>query len=814
MDPPRCCACPASDPRRRPPRKHGRSLRQSPSPQPLLPAWNLSRIPLHTLPSPTIQTRLAVNRPGDEYEQEADRISEQVMRMSSPVAAPSTRPTPAPRLQRKCGCGGTCAKCQADSHQDELKHLQRKSTPSTTPTPTTAPPIVSQVLNSPGQPLDPATRAFMEPRFNHDFSHVRVHTDARADQSARQLDAHAYTVAQNIVFAADQFAPATPRGQGLLAHELTHVLQQTAPASAREQPSPYTPAVTAQPLVIVTQPPPLGILQRDPADNSKDPWDNLNEMERPVAEEQYEEATSYIKHLSAAQQHHVSVLRSEWINTLSGLAVAVRSVDGSSKLWDIESAIPTYTAGIDRQALKFYDEWISVEKRYQGEHSWLLSRNVRSTDSIEAARYIEQIYGQTKRSIVQYVTDEDYADLKNVLDQGRHIWIGALRGARIRKKQLEQILHVVRDLRRDGEDPNQFVPQWSEQVDAEAQHLEEIARHADQASQGATDLPAKEASREWKVEFLESREDLLKQKQETLAVKSSKKSSLGPIGDAVGNVVDLVHGAVATVAGIFIEAGKEAIDLAQIGLYFESGGLLEPKFQSDMAAAAEQGASTGDLLMGMVTGMIETPSRFLAACKAGDWDAIGRETVNLYMLADTIRGIPEGIKKIPDAIDRVRELGEKLPRLIAETRDAMRILGAREATQALRSGSRLMPEVPRPSARLQAPSAPASTAPPAAPVHLTSPPDVAPPQTPAPPAPKVSPVRAVPDPPGMVRDPSPRPEEIWDRSPAMEAPLHPASPVSPLHLRPPPTPQPTRATLFEMKTFSNSNSADRNRRFR
>ena len=89
-----------------------------------------------------------------------------------------------------------------------------------------APPIVHEVLRSPGQPLDAATRAFMESRFGHDFSQVRVHSNAAAEQSARAVNALAYTVGRDIVFNAGRYAPKTSAGQRLLAHELTHVVQQ------------------------------------------------------------------------------------------------------------------------------------------------------------------------------------------------------------------------------------------------------------------------------------------------------------------------------------------------------------------------------------------------------------------------------------------------------------------------------------------------------------------------------------------------------------------------------------------------------------
>src|SRR5512134_563730 len=89
-----------------------------------------------------------------------------------------------------------------------------------------APPIVHEALRSPGQPLDAATRAFMEPRFGHDFSGVRVHTDARAAESARAVQALAYTVGRDIVFGDQRYSPQTSPGRRLLAHELTHTLQQ------------------------------------------------------------------------------------------------------------------------------------------------------------------------------------------------------------------------------------------------------------------------------------------------------------------------------------------------------------------------------------------------------------------------------------------------------------------------------------------------------------------------------------------------------------------------------------------------------------
>jgi hypothetical protein len=175
---------------------------------------DFSQIPIHSPAAGVIQTKLAINKSGDQYEQEADCISEQVMRM------------PEPQLQRACACGGACPKCQTEQPGREHESLQTKRVQASDTGQIAAPPIVHEVLRSPGQSLDTATRAFMEQRFGHDFSRVRVHTGAAAEQSARDVNAHAYTMGQNIVFGSGRFAPGTHQGRWLIAHELTHVVQQ------------------------------------------------------------------------------------------------------------------------------------------------------------------------------------------------------------------------------------------------------------------------------------------------------------------------------------------------------------------------------------------------------------------------------------------------------------------------------------------------------------------------------------------------------------------------------------------------------------
>lgn len=104
--------------------------------------------------------------------------------------------------------------------------LQRRSMSGRSAPPVAAPPEVDEVLSSQGRPLDEATRAAMELSFGHDFSRVRVHSDERAGDSALALDADAYTVGDHVTFAPGRFKPDTATGRALIAHELTHVVQQ------------------------------------------------------------------------------------------------------------------------------------------------------------------------------------------------------------------------------------------------------------------------------------------------------------------------------------------------------------------------------------------------------------------------------------------------------------------------------------------------------------------------------------------------------------------------------------------------------------
>lgn len=143
----------------------------------------------------------------------------------------------------------------SEPHEQEAERIARQVSQDP-PAPSRRPQATPSSGGS-GEPLDPATREDMESRLGHDFGHVRIHRDATAAAGARALGAHAFTVGQDVAFAAGRYDPASPGGRRLLAHELVHTLQQgnapgvtgAAPAVQRD-PAPGAPAVAPEPTVL------------------------------------------------------------------------------------------------------------------------------------------------------------------------------------------------------------------------------------------------------------------------------------------------------------------------------------------------------------------------------------------------------------------------------------------------------------------------------------------------------------------------------------------------------------------------------------
>ena len=125
------------------------------------------------------------------------------------------------QLKSNCACGGGCPRCAME--QEALQKKEKPASGSASQKPSVA---VNEALSGPGSMMAPGTRQFMENRFNRDFGNVRIHTDGRAANSAEMINARAYTKQNDIVFGPGQYQPESPGGKRLLAHELTHVVQQ------------------------------------------------------------------------------------------------------------------------------------------------------------------------------------------------------------------------------------------------------------------------------------------------------------------------------------------------------------------------------------------------------------------------------------------------------------------------------------------------------------------------------------------------------------------------------------------------------------
>jgi hypothetical protein len=181
-----------------------------------------------------IQPKLRVGRPNDRYEREADRVARAVTRPSSrptddgsSVGAETTG-TATPRIQRLCTrCRGRLARGQSLDCPDCERTLQR-SPSATGELPAVSDEVAGEINRSRGggQPLPPGTRSFFESRFGHGFGGVRVHDGPRAARLNRALDARAFTIGSDVFFGASEYRPESESGRQLLAHELTHSLQQ------------------------------------------------------------------------------------------------------------------------------------------------------------------------------------------------------------------------------------------------------------------------------------------------------------------------------------------------------------------------------------------------------------------------------------------------------------------------------------------------------------------------------------------------------------------------------------------------------------
>lgn len=185
---------------------------------------------LDTREMPDISPKLTVNEQGDKYEREAERVADAVMRMPDPESTVETQEkVPSDRIQRMC------ARCQrryrqgkplnCETCEPELQHYEEASMGGKA-THSDGFEQAAEVSREPGKPLSEGPQSFFENRMGEDFGDVRIHTGRDADRAAQSIDARAFTLGDDIVFRSGEYQPNTQDGKRLLAHELTHVVQQ------------------------------------------------------------------------------------------------------------------------------------------------------------------------------------------------------------------------------------------------------------------------------------------------------------------------------------------------------------------------------------------------------------------------------------------------------------------------------------------------------------------------------------------------------------------------------------------------------------
>lgn len=185
----------------------------------------------HLLNAPSIQTKTSIGRPGDRFEQEADRVANHVLAQSTPGACALSETgglIPAGTLETSCSAAEGLVQRQESGEKDEEEEVTvaAKETPGSTPV--ASPGVERSIRRLPneGRPLPQSERDFFEPRFGRDFGNVRIHDDAKSAELSSSLQARAFTVGGDIVFNRGEYAPSSASGRHLLAHELTHVIQQ------------------------------------------------------------------------------------------------------------------------------------------------------------------------------------------------------------------------------------------------------------------------------------------------------------------------------------------------------------------------------------------------------------------------------------------------------------------------------------------------------------------------------------------------------------------------------------------------------------
>ncbi|WP_373396419.1 DUF4157 domain-containing protein [Algoriphagus halophilus] len=431
----------------------------------------------------------------------------------------------------------------------------------------------------------------MEKGFGVDFTHVRIHTDSMAQLMSKNLGAQAFTHGSDIYFNSGKFETNTPNGKKLMAHELTHVLQQND-----------------------------GIRKPTTIQKEEEPHTNLTSDEKQSLDSLYESyidltnSESLIGRIARADEISPSVTRKKYLGDLQKLGSKMITINSVSELQSFADSLNSLEEDYYKITGEGLNEWQSIKKQYENELLRLIDSGG-SYSGIYALNYLKKIFKNTVQKILKIdesdIVSEDFIELNYTLSQDIHLWYGELISARESESYTNELLEVIIEMRKKGQDTNYLIPDWQTKINNEISSLRILGTSA---------------PRNYKVHFKNLKDKLSSKYKEALNAKPRKKG-------LVEKGFNFVSGALSAVTEPFIEAGKQAFDLGQIVVHFGSFTYYKPSFKSSLADQAAKGASTTDLLKGMAIGIIETPKRLYEAIKNEDWEAIGRESVNIYLLA-------------------------------------------------------------------------------------------------------------------------------------------------------------------------------------